>query len=114
MHSFRFRFTVIALLALVGISSRALAAPEDLDSVQPKHDSPLALKLLPESTSPIYAAAEMPKFDDDQWHLMLAFPLWIPGVSGDVTVRGRTFKPDQDTSDSIDVIDNHINFAFVG
>src|SRR6476646_7679972 len=128
-RTLRFRTHAITLLAMIAVSTTAaskpaLAAPADAAApstaqspILAQHDSPLALQwpVISDETSALYAdAMPLPKFDDDQWHLMLAFPLWIPAISGDVTIRGRKLSPDQDTSDSFDVIENHINFAFVG
>jgi hypothetical protein len=109
---------------MIAAGRSAFAAPSDMAApsaaqspILAQHESPLTLQLplISDRASALYAdAMEMPKFDDDQWHLQLAFPLWIPAISGNLTVRGRTLQPDQDTSDSFDVIENHINFAFVG
>jgi hypothetical protein len=42
---------------------------------------------------------------------MVAIPLWLPGLNGDVTAKGLTFTSNQDTSDVLDLVDSHLNGA---
>src|SRR4051812_19497608 len=45
------------------------------------------------------------------WRFLVGLPVWIPGVDGDMSVDGFSFSADQDTSDVVDNMDDHINGA---
>jgi hypothetical protein len=45
------------------------------------------------------------------WRLTIGVPLWLPGLDGDLTVRGIDFSADQQTDDVVDLLDEHLNFA---
>jgi hypothetical protein len=47
----------------------------------------------------------------DGWRFLVAIPLWLPGLNGDVTAKGFTFTADQDTSDVLDLVGSHLNGA---
>ena len=50
--------------------------------------------------------------DDDAWHFTIAPYLWIPGQSGDVTVRGVDADVDLSVCDVLENLDD-IEFAFM-
>jgi opacity protein-like surface antigen len=91
-HSVRFHSLLAPalVLGLVATASPAFgqAAPFTL------HDGP-AVPLVDPSTSPLmmYLAANEPAARNepqaDDWRFRLSFPIWMPGISGDMTVRGR-------------------------
>ena len=69
------------------------------------------------ATEPAAAAAQpaavQPTDDADRWTFKVSIPLWLPAVDGDVTVRGRDLSMDQDTGDTFDTFDSHLNGAFL-
>ena len=63
--------------------------------------------------APLYPSATTApdKKSADDWRFLIGLPLWIPGVDGQMSVDGLSFSTDQDTSDVIDLMDSHLNFA---
>jgi hypothetical protein len=59
------------------------------------------------ATAPSQAVA------DDRWEFRVSVPLWLPAVDGDVTVRGNDLSMSQDTGDTFDTFDSHLNGAFL-
>src|SRR4051812_3338925 len=72
--------------------------------------TPLSLTEMP-AAGPA-AGASPQTTGDDGWRLSLSIPVWLPGIDGDLTVRGRELSINQDTGDVVDLFDSHVNGAF--
>ena len=55
--------------------------------------------------------AVVPTHNADSWRFSLGVPVWLAGIQGDINIRGTELSPDQDTSDTVDLITSHINMA---
>jgi hypothetical protein len=55
-----------------------------------------------------------PPYLTSPWKFDLAPYLWVPAMTGDVTVRGRTADVDVGLGDTLDLIFDDLQFAFMG
>ena len=55
-----------------------------------------------------------PPYLTSPWKFELAPYIWLPAMSGDVTVRNRTFDVDLDLDETLDLIFDDLKFAFMG
>ncbi len=84
----------------------AFAFTSSVWAESPATFAPLSLSEMPAAPASQQAAA-------DDWKFNIAVPLWLPSVDGNMTVKGRELSLDQDTGDTIDALDSHINGAFL-
>ncbi|MEZ0266152.1 MAG: hypothetical protein ACAI43_15590 [Phycisphaerae bacterium] len=91
-----------ALAMFVLASSLAASGETPTSSAMPWPSVPLTLAAMP-------AGEAKPAAGGDRFELTLSFPLWLPTVDGDLTIRGRELDLSQDVGDSLDVFTGHVN-----
>ena len=61
--------------------------------------------------APAGGQAGKPVGADDGWHFRLAVPIWLPGVSGDMTVKGHELTGGNSASDSASKLGDTLDLA---
>jgi len=105
--------TLLLTVVTCGVALTSPARAQATSPARAQATSPLVPFLLDEV--PAMNPAEFPALrspDEDRWRFSLSIPIWIPGVDGDVKVRGRDVDISQGTDDVVDLFDTHINGAF--
>ncbi len=97
------RFAPSLVLCLLISASSALAETSGT-AVRP-------FGLDPDALSELSPVQHLAAGSDDGWQLSLGIPIWIPGIEGDLVIRGNELSPDQGTDDVIDILDERLNFA---
>lgn len=91
------------VLGVLAVAAPAFADPSASSALPPFRLDPDAV-----TQAPVHHLAAG---SEDGWQLTAGIPLWIPGINGDLTIRGTELSPDQDTDDVIDILDERLNFA---
>ena len=107
---------LVATIAVVlGLSSLAAAqqALTTIDAIDTTAiEDAAALSLFTDWSTVRYLSDGSESVEAPQgWRFTIGVPLWVPGIDGDVTVKGLTFTFDQDTTDVLEALDAHLNFA---
>ena len=92
---------IIAMFGMATVSAQTISPSDGTTRPTP---SPID-----EATEPAGGEAPTPPRDGGGWNLSVGIPVWVPGIGGDLAIKGREFSPDQDTGDTIDVLDTHLN-----
>jgi hypothetical protein len=83
----------------------------DAPAVSSASSSPLMM-----SAAALDAVADVPKGApqaemDDGWHFRLSFPIWVPGFSGNMTVRGHELSGGNSAGDTLTKLGDTLDFA---
>ena len=105
-------------LVVSAITARAEDAPGPFtlrpSSSATETSSPLlmsAAALDAVADAPAGGQAGKPMAADDGWHFRLAVPIWVPGVSGDMTVNGHKLTGGNSASDTASKFGDTLDFA---
>jgi opacity protein-like surface antigen len=99
---------LIPAITMFGVATALAQTAAPADSTTLPSTSPFDSATTPAEAD---ASSSLPAQAEEGWNFSLGIPVWIPGIGGDLTIRGEEFSPDQDNGDVADVLDTNINLA---
>lgn len=89
--------------------SAAVAAPESSE----KASGPQIVT--PDPTSPAQYADDIRNFyraaDPDRWLMMISVPGWLPGMQGDMTIKGISSKVNLGLDDMLNILEDYFDYG---
>ncbi|MGB7157550.1 MAG: hypothetical protein WBD40_05760 [Tepidisphaeraceae bacterium] len=100
-------FHVVAAIVAAGCVAAPALAQQQAEATSPSSHFGSPPKLVELATT----EPSEPMKLSEPWVFAITPFLWLPSVSGDLTARGITFDASGDTSDTIDHLDENLNFG---